>query len=168
MALNVTLFAQAVVFAFLAWFTMRYIWPPLMSALGDREQRISAGLADADEGRRILKDARELQIGMMEENRRKAEEIVAQAQRRSTHIEEEARRKAEEVSKYIVAEGRAEVRRERAAARRELGSQLATLALAAAGRILGHEVNAKRHAGMLSELTREFPGGAGDIADGTS
>ena len=48
MNLNATLFAQFVVFFILCWFTMKFVWPPLMKALDERAQKITEGLAAAD------------------------------------------------------------------------------------------------------------------------
>ena len=168
MSLNATLLGQVVVFFFLVWFTMRYIWPPLMKALEDREQRIASGIAASDEGRRMLQEAQRQRTQIVEEGRRRSEEIIAQAQQRGARIEEEARRKAEEFSKYIVNEGRAEVARTRHVARQELSQRVSAFAMLGAERILRHEVNRERHAEMLNELTRKFSASPGNATPGTA
>ena len=54
MNLNATLVAQLVVFFILAWFTMKYVWPPIMKALDERAAKIADGLAAAERGRQSL------------------------------------------------------------------------------------------------------------------
>ena len=48
MSINATLFVQAIVFAILVWFTMKFVWPPITKALDERAQKIADGLAAAD------------------------------------------------------------------------------------------------------------------------
>ena len=54
MNINATLFLQAIVFAILVWFTMRYIWPPLTKALDERAAKIAEGLSAADKAKTEL------------------------------------------------------------------------------------------------------------------
>ena len=48
MNLNATLFAQLVVFFILGWFTMRFVWPPIIRAIDERTNKIASGLEYAD------------------------------------------------------------------------------------------------------------------------
>ena len=47
MNINATLFVQALSFAFLIWFAVKFIWPPLNRAIDERNKRIADGLAAA-------------------------------------------------------------------------------------------------------------------------
>ena len=78
MNLNATLFAQLVVFFILAWFTMKFVWPPIMKALDERASKIADGLAAADKARTDLAHA-EKKAG---EELRKAREHAREEQRR--------------------------------------------------------------------------------------
>jgi len=55
--LNATLFAQMVVFLILAWFTMKFVWPPLINALDERSKKIADGLSAAEKGKAELEAA---------------------------------------------------------------------------------------------------------------
>ena len=44
MNINATLIAQLIVFLILVWFTMTYVWPPIVKALDERAQKIAEGL----------------------------------------------------------------------------------------------------------------------------
>ena len=57
MNLNATLFFQVIVFFVLVWFTMKFIWPPLIKAIDERRQKIADGLAAADKGKADLAQA---------------------------------------------------------------------------------------------------------------
>ena len=52
MNINLTLFAQAISFAILIWFTMKFVWPPLLAAIELRQKTIADGLAAAERGKR--------------------------------------------------------------------------------------------------------------------
>jgi len=47
--LNLTLLGQMISFAIFVWFCMKYVWPPIMSALEERQSKIAQGLAEAAE-----------------------------------------------------------------------------------------------------------------------
>ena len=57
MNINATLFLQAVVFAILVWFTMKFVWPPIAKALDERALKIAEGLAAADKAKSELANA---------------------------------------------------------------------------------------------------------------
>ncbi|MDP3796164.1 MAG: F0F1 ATP synthase subunit B, partial [Polaromonas sp.] len=54
MSINATLFVQAIVFAILVWFTMKFVWPPITKALDERAKIIADGLAAADKAKSEL------------------------------------------------------------------------------------------------------------------
>ena len=57
MNINATLFLQAIVFAILVWFTMKFVWPPITKALDERALKIADGLAAADKAKAELSTA---------------------------------------------------------------------------------------------------------------
>ena len=57
MNLNFTLIAQAIAFAILIWFTIKFVWPPLLTAIEKRQKEIADGLAAAQEGKLSLEVA---------------------------------------------------------------------------------------------------------------
>ena len=50
MNINLTLIGQAISFAIFVWFCMKYVWPPITSALEKRKKTIADGLAAAEKG----------------------------------------------------------------------------------------------------------------------
>jgi F-type H+-transporting ATPase subunit b len=57
MNINFTLIAQAIAFAVLIWFTVKFVWPPLLKAIEARQKEIADGLAAAQEGKSALEVA---------------------------------------------------------------------------------------------------------------
>ena len=54
MNINLTLIGQAISFAIFVWFCMKFIWPPLLAALEERQKLIEEGLTAADKGKESL------------------------------------------------------------------------------------------------------------------
>ena len=156
MQINATLIGQAIVFLILIWFTWKFIWPPLLNAIEERQKKIADGLAAADRGQKDLDDAKAKADGVIQEAREKAAEIVEHASRRGSELVEEARQSASAEGERIVTAARAEVAGERTRARDELRREVGQLAIAGAGRLLGREVDAKAHADLLEQLAAEI------------
>lgn len=156
MNLNATLFAQLVVFFILAWFTMKFVWPPIMKALDERAAKIADGLAAADKAKSDLQLAERRATDELRKARETANELRAGAERQGAQILEEARAEAARIvaAARAAAEGEAEVAAQRA--REALRDQVAALAVAGAEKILRKEIDAARHADLLAQLKAEL------------
>ncbi|MCX8017275.1 MAG: F0F1 ATP synthase subunit B [Rhodocyclaceae bacterium] len=156
MNLNATLFAQLVVFFILAWFTMKFVWPPIMKALDERAAKIADGLAAADKAKSDLLLAERRATEELRKAREAANELKAGAERQSAQILEEARAEAARIiaAARAAAEGEAEVAAQRA--KELLRDQVAMLAVAGAEQILRKEIDAARHADLLKQLKAEL------------
>jgi F-type H+-transporting ATPase subunit b len=156
MNLNATLIVQVAVLVILGWITMKFIWPPLIRAIDDRQKKIAAGLADAERGHKELQNANgEAQL-ILGEARDKALKIVDQANRRSGEIIDEARSTAMSEGQRLVGDARQEVALEQSRARDSLRKDVATLAVAGASRLLEREIDPKAHADLIEQLVREI------------
>lgn len=156
MNLNATLFAQLVVFLILAWFTMKFVWPPIMKALDERAGKIADGLAAADKAKADLAHAEKKASEEMRTARESAAEFRSGAERQVAKLIEDARNEAVAIVKAAreAAEAEAEVASQRA--KEALREQIATLAVAGAERILRKEINAQAHAELLTQLKSEL------------
>jgi F-type H+-transporting ATPase subunit b len=152
MNINATLFVQLVVFFIGAWITMKYIWPPLRSALDERRSKIEAGLAAADRGARSLDDAQKKITALEAEARVKAQQIVADTERRAQAIVDDAKAQAKVEGDRLVAVARSEAEQEMQRVKLTLRDEVAKLAVAGAEQILKREINPQVHAGLLDEL----------------
>jgi F-type H+-transporting ATPase subunit b len=154
--INSTLFLQAVVFAILVWFTMKFVWPPITKALDERAQKISDGLAAADKAKSELTSANKRVEEELAKSRTETASRLADADRRAQAIIEEAKARATEEGNKIVAAARAEAEQQTVKAREALREQVAALAVKGAEQILRKEVNAGVHADLLNRLQTEL------------
>lgn len=152
MNINATIIGQIIAFAVFVAFCMKYVWPPIMQALEERKKKIADGLAAAERGRHEQELAEKRAQQVIHEAKEQASEIVAQAQRRGNEIVDESKDNARVEGDRILASARAEIAQEVNRARDELRSQVASVALAGAGKILGREIDEKAHTDLLEEL----------------
>ena len=156
MNINSTLFLQAVVFAILVWFTMKFVWPPITKALDERAQKIADGLAAADKAKSELSTANKRVEAELATSRTETVARLADADRRGQGIVEEAKARAVEEANKIIAAAQAEAAQQTVKAREALREQVALLAVKGAEQILRKEVNAGVHAELLSRLKTEL------------
>ena len=156
MNFNATLIGQMVTFSLLVIFTMKYVWPPLMQAMQDRQKRIADGLASAERGVHEQELAKAKSAEMLKRAKQQAADIISQAQKRANELIEQAKVDAREEGGHQIAVARAEIEHERNRAREELRGQVASIAVTAAGKVLRREVDEKAHADMLNELVTQL------------
>lgn len=156
MNINSTLFLQAIVFAVLVWFSMRYIWPPITKALDERARKIADGLAAADKAKAELSQANQRVEQQLSAARDDAGKRLADAERLAQSIVEDAKSRANDEGAKIVAAAQAEAEQASVRAREVLREQVAALAVKGAEQILRREVDAGVHASLLSQLKAEL------------
>ena len=156
MNLNATLVAQIVVFFILAWFTMKFVWPPIMKALDERAGKIADGLAAADKARADLSHAEKKASDELRKARESAAEFRSGAERQVAQLIEDARAEGVRIVSAAreAAEAEAGVASQRA--KEALREHVAALAVAGAERILRKEINAQAHAALLMQLKSEL------------
>lgn len=156
MNINATLFVQALSFAFLIWFAVKFIWPPLNRAIDRRNARIAEGLAAAEKGKAALVEAERKGDATLKEARERASGVLGDSEKRAAQIVEEARVAAKAEADRIIAAAREQIGSEVAKAKTELREQVAALAVAGAEKILQREVDAKSHGEMLGKLKAQL------------
>jgi F-type H+-transporting ATPase subunit b len=156
MNINLTLIGQAISFGIFVWFCVKFVWPPLLKALEERETRIADGLAAAEKGQRDLESAGQKVEEILQEGRNKAQEFIAQSQRRGDEIIEQAKHTAIEEGERLLAAARGQIGQERNEARESLRKEVAVLALTGAEQVLMREIDAAAHREVLDKLTAEI------------
>ena len=156
MSINATLFVQAIVFLILVLFTMKFVWPPIATALDDRAQKIADGLAAADRAKSELTAANQRVEKELSQTRNETAARIADADRRAQAIVEEAKARDSEEAQKIIAAAHADAKQQVVQAREALREQVAVLAVKGAEQILRKEVNAGVHADLLNHLKTEL------------
>lgn len=152
MNINLTLISQAVAFAIFIWFTVKFVWPPLRTAIETRQKEIADGLAAAERGNQSLSDAQKKISQLETEARSAGQQRAADAEKQAAAIIEQARKDAESERARILAQAKADAEQEMARAKNSLRDQVAALAIAGAEQILKKEVNPQVHADLLGQL----------------
>ena len=156
MSFTLTLIAQAAAFALFIWFTVKFVWPPLLRAIEARQKTIADGLAAAEEGKKSLETSKRQSDDAIKDARARAADIVSQAEKRAAQMVEEAKNAAREEGGREKAAAKAEIEQERTRAREQLRDHVASLAVAGAEKILRREVDAKAHAQLLDDIKRQL------------
>lgn len=156
MNINLTLIAQAISFALFILFTVKFVWPPLMKAIEQRQKQIADGLAAGEQGKQQLEASGKRASEEIAKARERAAEIVAHAEQRASQMIEAAKNAAKEEGNREKAAAKAEIDQEVSRAREALREQVAVLAVSGAEKILQREVNAQAHAELLAQLKKEL------------
>ena len=156
MSINATLFVQAIVFAILVWFTMKFVWPPIANALDERAEKIAHGLKAAEHAHIELTNAHKHVEVELAKNRSEAATRLADAERRATAIIDEAKYKANEEANKIITAAHAEAEQAMLRSKELLRDHVSVLAVKGAEQILRKEVNPVVHADLLSRLKAEL------------
>lgn len=156
MNINLTLLAQAVTFSILIWFTIKFVWPPLLHAIETRQKTIADGLAAGERGKMDLELAEKRASQELHAAKERASEIIGLAEKRASEIIEEAKNGAKAEGDRIIAGAKAEIDQEVNRAKEGLRQQVAELAVAGAEKILRREIDAKAHSDMLTTIANEL------------
>ena len=156
MNINATLLGELIAFIFFVWFCMKYVWPPIIGAIEERQQKIADGLAASERGEKDLELAQVKATDQLKEAKAQAADIIEQAKKRgSTIVDEETQRGHSEREK-IIAQGYSEVEAERNRTKEELRQQVAALAIAGAEKILEREIDAAAQSDIVAKLVAEL------------
>ncbi|MFH6997927.1 F0F1 ATP synthase subunit B [Flavobacterium sp. FlaQc-57] len=129
----------------------KFAWKPILGAVKSREESINSALASAEAARlemqnltadneRILKEARAERDGMLKEAREMKEQMIA-----------ESKNEAQEQGQKLIAQAKLAIENEKNAAMAELKSQVSTLSLSIAEKLLKEELSNKESQTKLVE-----------------
>ena len=156
MNINLTLFAQLVAFVVFVIFCMKLVWPPIIAMLDERKKKIADGLAEAERGMKQQELAEQGAEKKLAEAKQQASEILGQAQKRANEIVDDAKSVAVDEGNRIKEAAHAEVDKEVNRAKEALRTQVSTIAVAGAERILKKEINASSHQDILDDLAEQI------------
>lgn len=156
MNLNLTLLGQMISFSIFIWFCMKFVWPPVISALNERQAKIAQGLADAEQGAQRREEAEQEIADLLSDAKAQAAEIVAQAQKRGNEIIEDSKAGARSEGERLKQAAQAEIDQQVVQAREALRQQVSGIAVQGASKILGKEINPEAHAQVLDDLVSQI------------
>jgi F-type H+-transporting ATPase subunit b len=156
MNINSTLLGQMLSFAFLIWFTVKFIWPPLIQAIEERQQKIADGLAAADRSQKDLAQAQDKVNEALKDARAKANEIIDQAHQRASQLIDVAKNDAIAEANRQKALAEAEIAAAANRAKEDLRKQVSALAVSGAEKLLRREIDASAHKALIDELAAQL------------
>ena len=152
----ITLLGQMISFGILIWFTVKFIWPPLMKAIEERQQKIAEGLAAADRSQKDLAQAQDKVNDALKEARTKANEIIEQAHARASTIIDQAKNDAIAEANRQKALAEAEITAAANRAKEDLRKQVSALAVTGAEKLLKREIDANAHKALIDDLAAQL------------
>ena len=156
MDINLTLIGQTIAMIVFVWFCMKFIWPPILEALEERQKQIEEGLAAADKSQEKLVQAQAEADEIVKEARQQATGILDQAHARANEIVAEGKADGVKERERQLAAAKAEIEQETNKAREELRGQVSAIAIASAEKILNREIDGKAHEDILGKLAQEL------------
>jgi F-type H+-transporting ATPase subunit b len=154
--INLTLFGQMVTFAFFVWFCMKFVWPVILQAMEERQQKIAEGLDAADRALRDLDAAQDKVSDQLKEAKQEAAGIIDQANKRANQIVEEAKQQAVAEGERLKVAAQAEIEQEINRAKEELRATVAGLALAGAEKVLEASIDEKSNRALVDKLAAQL------------
>ncbi len=156
MDLNLTLIGQMITFIGFVWFTMKFVWPPIVEVMDARQKQIADGLAAAEQGVKELELAQYRSEDILKESKAQASTIIEKANHRATHIIEEAKVRAREEGDRIALLAKSEVEQQFIAAKETLVQEVSTYAIAVAEKILQREIDKECNDDLIREVVGEL------------
>jgi F-type H+-transporting ATPase subunit b len=129
-----------------------FAFGPISRMLEARRTRIEEGLRDAEQARRDRESAEQERLEALQEARREANEIINRAQRAASESREQDVAATREELDRMRDRATAEIDAEKQRAITELRSEVADLALAAAGRVVGESMTGDRQRRLVADF----------------
>lgn len=156
MSINLTLLGQAITFAIFVWFTMKFVWPFIVKAIDEREQKIADGLAAAERGHYELEKAHKLAEDQLSKARNQAMEIVDKANQRADAIVEKAEGLAREKYEQILASAKDDLAQKELKLREELRRDVVEIAVLGAEKILKTRIDGKAQNDLIADIVKQL------------
>jgi len=156
--INVTLFGQMIAFALFVFVTMRYIWPPILKALNERQQKIAEGLQAAERAENDMRLSQKHIADELRKAKHDAAEIIEHANQRASRILEEGKENARVEGQRLIEVAQTDIEQNRLSAREMLIKEMSDYILGGVEKILQEKVDQSTHARLVDQLIAEIPG----------
>ncbi len=145
-----------ITFGLFVWFTMKFVWPPIIKALEERQHKIADGLAAGERGQRELELAQHNVAAQLRDTKIQSAEILEHAQRRAAQMIDEAKDKAREEGKRLVELAQGDVAQLVNSAKTQLRNQVAVLAVSGAQQVLQKNIDVESNRALVDNLIEQL------------
>lgn len=156
MNINAILISQSIAFFMFVFFCMKFVWPPITTALQERQKKISEGLLAAAQAERDLLLAKEKAKEKIREAKTQASEIIDLAKKRATQIIEKAKKEAILNSENLRSQAQLDIEQQVNTARDTLKEQLGDLIIKGAEKVLVSQIDQSVHRSLVDKLVSEI------------
>ncbi|HEY2567324.1 MAG TPA: F0F1 ATP synthase subunit B [Candidatus Aquirickettsiella sp.] len=156
MEINITLLGQLITFSVFVWFTMKFVWPPILKVMKEREQRIADGLAAAERGQQALELAQLKADEHLKEAKQQAAEIIEQANKRANQMSEESKQQIRIENERLLAIARADIQQEWQTAQQKLRAEVANLVITTTEKILAQSLDSVAQHALVKQSLEEI------------
>ena len=161
---NATFIVEFVIFLVILGAVAKYILPPLNRAMEKRQAEIKESLEVAERARSEADETRAQRAGILEEARGQARQIVAQANASAEQTRADGVARGQQEYERLVASAEAEIALARQRAVDEVSGTVGTLVLSVARQVIGREIDAEAHRGLIDEAVAALRASAGSAA----
>lgn len=156
MEINITLLGQLITFSVFVWFTMKFVWPPILKVMKEREQRIADGLAAAERGQQALELAQIKADEHLLEAKQQAVEIIEQANKRANQLAEESKQQIRIENERLLAIARADIQQEWQVAQQKLRAEVANLVITTTEKVLAQSLDSVAQHALVKQSLEEI------------
>jgi F-type H+-transporting ATPase subunit b len=156
MNINATLLGQTVAFVIFIAICWKYVWPPIIAIMEEREKRIADGLEAAKKADDSLQEAQLAFDQEMNKAKAEAAEILEKANARASQIVKDATSKAETEAEKILTSASKTIENDVNKAKEELRHKMSELIIETSEKILGEEITPDKHQELLAKAASEL------------
>ena len=156
MNINATLLGQTLAFVIFVAICWKYVWPPIIAIMEEREKRIADGLEAAKKADDSLAEAQLAFDQEMSKAKAEAAEILEKANSRASQIVSDATVKAEAEAEKILSSASKTIENDVNKAKEELRQKMSELIIDTSVKILGDEISPEKHQELLKKAASEL------------
>ncbi|MEX2046309.1 MAG: F0F1 ATP synthase subunit B [Chloroflexota bacterium] len=142
-------------FLILYWLLRRFLWGPITRTLDDRARRIREGLDLAEASKREREQLKQEVERTLAEARREAAAIAERTTKAAEGAAADIRAQAKDEADRIREKGGADAQHLHDQALAQLRTEVASMVVLAASRILGREITAEQHRALIERSLDE-------------
>ena len=156
MNINATLLGQTLAFVIFVAICWKYVWPPIIAIMEEREKRIADGLEAAKKADDSLEEAQLAFDQEINKAKTEAAEILEKANSRASQIVNDATEKAEVEAEKILSSASKTIENDVNKAKEELRQKMSELIIDTSEKILGDEISPEKHQELLKKAAAEL------------
>ena len=147
---------QTVLFLVLIFLLVKFAWKPIMNALSEREESIQGALDAAEDAKKEMQNLQADNEKLLKEARAEREAMLKEAREMKIKMIEDAKSEAKVEADKMITKAQAAIETERKSAIADLKSQVATLSIEIAEKVVKGELTDKnKQLGLVDKMLGE-------------